>query len=84
VGVLDLGGSVLDRLRLSALWPRLDVAVEGTARLCTDDHVLVAFVPLEGEWRRTIATHVDVGLALWNKGNRRLAVLEVRNAKAAK
>jgi hypothetical protein len=82
VGVLDLGFGLFDRMRLAALLPQVDVAVEGTARLCTDDHMFVAFIPMEGE-RPSIAAHIDVSLQLWNKGNRRIAVLEVRNAKAA-
>ena len=81
MGLLDLGASVLERLRISLLVPRLAVAVEGEARLCTYDHVPI-FVSGAPE-RPPIARHIDVSLELWNKGHEAVAILEVRRARAA-
>ena len=83
MGLLDLGVGLLDRLRLSALMPRVDIGVEGTAKLCTQDHGM--FVIFPGNPPRTIAQHVDVSLDLWNKGNRGpVALIELRRARAAR
>jgi len=84
VGVLDLGVGILDRLRLPAFIPRLDIAVEGSAQLCTDEHFMVVFHPMEGESRRKTDVHIDVSLELWTKGTRRIAVLELRDAAAVR
>jgi len=84
VGVLDLGVGILDRLRLPAFIPRLDIAVEGSAQLCTDEHFMVVFHPMEGELRRKTDVHIDVSLELWTKGTRRIAVLELRDAAAVR
>ena len=84
VGVLDLGVGILDRLRLSAFIPRLDIAVEGSAQLCTDEHFMVVFLPMEGELRRKTDVHIDVSIELWTKGTRRIAVLELRDAAAVR
>jgi hypothetical protein len=84
VGVLDLGVGLLDRLRLSAFIPRLDIAVEGSAQLCTDEHFMVVILPMEGESRRKTDVHIDVSLELWTKGTRRIAVLELRDAAAVR
>jgi hypothetical protein len=84
VGVLDLGVGILDRLRLSAFIPRLDIAVEGSAQLCTDEHFIVVFHPMEGELRRKTDVHIDVSLKLWTKGTRSIAVLELRDAAAVR
>jgi hypothetical protein len=84
VGVLDLGVGILDRLRLSAFIPRLDIAVEGSAQLCTDEHFMVVLPPMEGELRRKTDVHIDVSLELWTKGKRRITVLELRDAAAVR
>lgn len=84
VRVLDLGVGILDRLRLSAFIPRLDIAVEGSAHLCTDEHFMVVLPPTEGELRRKTEEHIDVSLELWTKGTRRIAVLELRDAAAVR
>jgi hypothetical protein len=84
VGFLDLGVGILDRLRLSAFIPRLDIAVEGSAHLCTDEHFMVVLPPMEGELRRKTEEHIDVSLELWTKGTRRIAVLELRDAAAVR
>jgi hypothetical protein len=81
MGVLDLGVNLLERLRLGVLVPSLDIAVEGSARLCTSDHipiyVLGAPDPPPGP------VHIDVSLRMWNKGTQRIALLEQREARAA-
>lgn len=69
-GVLDLGVGILDRLRLSAFIPRLDIAVKGSAQLCTDEHFMVVLPPMEDELRRETEVHIDVSLELWAKGTR--------------
>jgi hypothetical protein len=84
VRVLDLGVGILDRLRLPAFIPRLDIAVEGSAQLCTDEHFMVVLPPMEGESRRKTDVHIDVSLELWTKGTRRIAVLELRDAVAVR
>ena len=84
MGVLDLGVGILDRLRLSAFIPRLDIAVEGSAHLCTDEHFMVVLPPIEGELRRKTEEHIDVSLELRTKGTRRIAVLELRDAAAVR
>ena len=84
VGVLDLGVGILDRLRLPAFIPRLDIAVEGSAQLCTDEHFMVVILPMEGESRRKTDVHIDVSFELWTKGTRRIAVLELRDAAAVR
>jgi hypothetical protein len=84
VGVLDLGVGILDRLRLPAFIPRLDIAVEGSAQLCTDEHFMVVLPTMEGESPRNTDVHIDVSLELWTKGARRIAVLELRDAAAVR
>jgi hypothetical protein len=84
VGVLDLGVGILDRLRLSAFIPRLDIAVKGSAHLCTDEHFMVVLPPMEGELRPKTEEHIDVSLELWTKGTRPIAVLELRDAAAVR
>jgi hypothetical protein len=85
VGFLDLGLGLLDRVRISALMPRVDIGVEGTAKLCTQDHVMVFYLPMGADLNRTIAQHIDVSIELWNKGNRGpVALIELRAAKAAR
>jgi hypothetical protein len=84
VGVLDLGVGILDRLRLPAFIPRLDIAVAGSAQLCTDEHFMVVLQPMEGESARKTDVHIDVSLELWTKGARRIAVLELRDAAAVR
>jgi hypothetical protein len=84
VGILDLGVGILDRLRLSAFIPRLDIAVEGSAQLCTDEHFMVVLPTMEGESPRKTDVHIDVSLELWTKGTRRIAVLELRDAAAVR
>ena len=68
VRVLDLGVGILDRLRLPAFIPRLDIAVAGSAQLCTDEHFMVVLPTMEGESRRKTDVHIDVSLELWTKG----------------
>jgi hypothetical protein len=84
VRVLDLGVGILDRLRLSAFIPRLDIAVGGSAQLCTDEHFMVVLPTTEGESPRKTDVHIDVSLELWTKGTRRIAVLELRDAAAVR
>ena len=84
VGVLDFGVGILDRLRLSAFIPRLDIAVEGSAQLCTDEHFMVVLPTMEGESQRKTDMHIDVSLELWTKGTRPIAVLELRDAAAVR
>lgn len=84
VGILDLGVGILDRLRLPAFIPRLDIAVEGSAQLCTDEHFMVVLPAMEGESRPKTDVHIDVSLELWTKGTRRIAVLELRDAAAVR
>ena len=84
MGVLDLGVGILDRLRLPAFIPRLDIAVEGSAQLCTDEHFMVVLPTMEGESPRKTDVHIDVSLELWTKGTRRIAVLELRDAAAVR
>jgi hypothetical protein len=84
VGVLDLGVGILDRQRLSAFIPRLDIAVEGSAQLCTDEHFMVVLPTMEGESPRKSDVHIDVSLELWTKGTLRIAVLELRDAAAVR
>jgi hypothetical protein len=84
VGILDLGVGILDRLRLSAFIPRLDIAVEGSAQLCTDEHFMVVLPTMEGESPRKTDVHIDVSLELWTKGTLRIAVLELRDAAAVR
>jgi hypothetical protein len=84
VGVRDLGVGILDRLRLPAFIPRLDIAVEGSAQLCADEHFMVALPPTEGEPRSKTDVHIDVSLELWTKGTRRITVLELRDAAAVR
>jgi hypothetical protein len=84
VGVLNLGVGILDRLRLSAFIPRLDIAVEGSAQLCTDEHFIEVLLPMEGESGRKTDVHIDVSLELWTKGTRRITVLELRDAAAVR
>jgi hypothetical protein len=84
VGVLDLGVGILDRLRLSAFIPRLDIAVEGSAQLCTDEHFMEVLPPMEGELGGKTDVHLDVSLELWTKGTRRITVLELRDAAAVR
>ena len=63
--------------------PRLDIGVEGTAKLCTDEHGMFVIIP--GGERRTIAQHIDVSLEFWNKGYRGpVALIELRGARAAR
>jgi hypothetical protein len=82
VGVLDVGVGLLERLRLSALVPGLDIAVEGKARVCTHDRVPIMVIP--GPERPPITQHIDVSLRLWmNGGHQQVAVLEERDARAA-
>jgi hypothetical protein len=83
VRVLDLGVGILDRLRLSAFIPRLDIAVGGSAQLCTDEHFMVVLPTTEGESSRKTDVHIDVSLELWTKGTR-IAVLELRDAAAVR
>jgi hypothetical protein len=83
-GILDLGVGILDRLRVSAFIPRLDVAVEGSAQLCTDEHFMVVLPTMEGESPRKTDVHIDVSLELWTKGTLRIAVLELRDAAAVR
>jgi hypothetical protein len=81
MGIFDAGIGFLERIRVSALIPRLDIAVEGTARLCTDEHIPIYVAgapdPPPGP------LHIDVSLDMWNKGHQRVAVLEQRHARAA-
>jgi hypothetical protein len=81
MGIFDAGIGFLERIRVSALIPRLDIAVEGTARLCTDEHIPIYVAgapdPPPGP------LHIDVSLDMWNKRHRRVAVLEQRHARAA-
>jgi hypothetical protein len=84
MGVLDLGVGILDRLRLSAFIPRLDIAVEGSAHPCTDEHFMVVLPSMESELRRKNQDHIDVSLELRTKGTRRIAVLELRDAAAVR
>ncbi len=65
MGLLDFGLNLFGKLRLAAVAPSLDIAVEGSARLCTSDHipifVLGAPDPPPGP------VHLDVSLRMWNK-----------------
>ncbi len=82
MGVLDFGLGLFGKLRLGAVAPSPGIGVEGTARLCTSDHipiyVLGAPDPPPGP------VHIDVSLRMWNKGSERIAVLEQREARAAR
>jgi hypothetical protein len=70
----------IGRVRLAALAPRLDVALGGTAYLCTSDHG--PWVWWEGMPDRPPGPpHVDVSLNVWTPG-RQVAIIEVRKAKA--
>jgi hypothetical protein len=80
MGVADTGVGLLEKLRLSVLMPRLEIGVEGSARLCTDDHVPIYVAGVEHD---PIALHIDVSLELWTKGRDRVAILEERGGRAA-
>jgi hypothetical protein len=80
MGIADTGVGLLERLRLSALLPRMEVGVEGSARRCVADHVGFSS---SGRNPDPIAPHIDISLQLWNKGRERLALLGVRGGRAA-
>jgi hypothetical protein len=80
VGVIDSGLGLLERVRLAAFMPRLDIAVEGSARLCTSEHIGIYFAGAPAPPPGPV--HIDVLLDMWNKGHQRVAVIEVRNAQA--
>jgi hypothetical protein len=81
VGLLDLGVGILEKLRVSRLVPRLEIGMEGSARICTDDHVPIHV--LGAPDRPGVEPHLDVSLKLWTKGSERVALLDVLEPKAA-
>jgi hypothetical protein len=84
MGFLELGVGLLQRLRLSRLWPSFEIQAEGSAALCSSHHVLVRFVPMDGPVRdRPVARHLDISLELLTKGRERVALVKLLGAKAA-
>jgi hypothetical protein len=78
---VGLAETILGRLRLGALLPGLDVAVEGAARVCTSEHG--PMVAVGGDYRsRTAPAHIDVVAELWNKTQHPVALIELRDARA--
>lgn len=77
----SLFGSILDRIRLSSLFPGLAIALEATVKLCTGEHIPI-FV-LGGPPAPPAPLHVDVTLRIWNRGQHPITVFEVLPGEAA-
>jgi hypothetical protein len=66
-------------LGLSWIFPSLGIGYNGTARLCTSDHVPIYVAGVE---HAPGPLHVDVDMKLWNKTARSLTIFEPRGARA--
>ena len=67
------------KFRPGLIIPSLDLAYQGTARLCTDRHRGLSVAGMQG---RVSPVHIDVSLELWTKGAR-LVVVGVAESHAA-
>jgi hypothetical protein len=81
VDLASLLGGFLQRMRLLWLFPRLVIGAEGTAWVCTDDHVPIYVYPSSPS--PLAHRHVDVDARLWNKGSQPVTAFEVTDAEAA-